>query len=403
MLLLLKIAILAIIFIILIRLKLSIGFSFLVLSFLWALFFSMPLANFSKSVFLAVFSFSTVRLYIIVYLIALIGIMLKQTGEADAVADSVSRLFREPRPAVTILPAVIGLLPMPGGAMFSAPLFEKSAAVFSLPPEKKLVINYWFRHLWEYCWPLYPGLIVASEMLDVPITRLMASQFPFTLFMILLGLLFFILPLPRIMAERDRKISFRDILNFILRLWFIWVIVICSVVGGVDLAVALALISLVFLVMLLLRKALSSKLFFSLLKDAFSFKILVLVFSVMVFKQVIEGSGALDSLPDVLSALGLPVVFILFVIPFSLGLMTGVNFAYIGISFAIVLPIISGNLTLVAFVYSSGFAGVLLSPVHLCLALSKIYFDADWGKVYKLLFLPVLLLIVFSFIFLLVR
>ena len=403
MLLLLKIAILAIIFIILIRLKLSIGFSFLVLSFLWALFFSMPLVNFSRSVFLAVFSFSTVRLYIIVYLIALIGIMLKQTGEADAVAESVSRLFREPRPAVTILPAVIGLLPMPGGAMFSAPLFEKSATVFSLPPEKKLVINYWFRHLWEYCWPLYPGLIVASEMLDVPITRLMASQFPFTLFMILLGLLFFILPLPRIMAERDRKVSFRDILNFILRLWFIWMIVICSVVGGIDLAVALALISLVFLVMLLLRKALSSRLFFSLLKGAFSFKILVLVFSVMVFKQVIEGSGALDSLPDVLSALGLPVVFILFVIPFFLGIMTGVNFAYIGISFAIVLPIISGNLTLVAFVYSSGFAGVLLSPVHLCLALSKIYFAADWGKVYKLLFLPVLLLIVFSFIFLLAR
>jgi len=403
MFLLLRIAILSVIFIVLLRLKLPVGFSFLALSFLWALFFSMPLLSFSRSLFLTIFSFSTIRLYVVVYLIALIGIMLKQTGEADAIVESVSRLFREPRPAVTILPAVIGLLPMPGGAVFSAPLFEKSAAVFSLPPEEKLVINYWFRHLWEYCWPLYPGLILASEMLDVPVTCLMASQFPFTLFMILLGLIFFILPLPRIGAKRDGKVSFRDILNFLLRLWFVWVIIVCSVLGGVDIAVALALISIVFLVMLLLRKALSSKLFFSILKDAFSFEILVLVLSVMVFKRVIEASGALDGLPTVLSALGLPELFILFIIPFFLGLVTGVNFAYIGISFAVVLPIISGNLPLAAFVYSSGFTGVLLSPVHLCLALSKIYFGADWGKIYKLLFLPVSLLIVFSFIFLLVH
>ena len=29
------------------------------------------------------------------------------------------------------------------------------------------------------------------------------------------------------------------------------------------------------------------------------------------------------------------------------------------------------------------FAGVLISPVHLCLALTREYFQAQWGRVYR--------------------
>ena len=36
----------------------------------------------------------------------------------------------------------------------------------------------------------------------------------------------------------------------------------------------------------------------------------------------------------------------------------------------------------------SGFLGVLLSPLHLCLLLSNQYFGAAFGRVYKHLILP---------------
>ena len=40
--------------------------------------------------------------------------------------------------------------------------------------------------------------------------------------------------------------------------------------------------------------------------------------------------------------------------------------------------------------YAGAFLGVLSSPVHLCLSLTREYFHAEWGKVYRLL-IPVLL------------
>jgi hypothetical protein len=38
----------------------------------------------------------------------------------------------------------------------------------------------------------------------------------------------------------------------------------------------------------------------------------------------------------------------------------------------------------------SGFAGVLLSPLHFCLILSNEYFDTPSGPVYKYLWMPCL-------------
>ncbi|MCK4248223.1 MAG: DUF401 family protein, partial [Candidatus Omnitrophica bacterium] len=40
-----------------------------------------------------------------------------------------------------------------------------------------------------------------------------------------------------------------------------------------------------------------------------------------------------------------------------------------------------------------GFAGVMISPVHVCLILTKDYFKADAAKVYLKLLLPVIILI----------
>ena len=67
-----------------------------------------------------------------------------------------------------------------------------------------------------------------------------------------------------------------------------------------------------------------------------------------------------------------------------LGLITGVTLAFIAVSFPLLLPLMGGadvNMRLVMLAYASGFVGCLLSPVHLCLVLSRQYFKADLAKV----------------------
>ncbi|MFA4910146.1 MAG: DUF401 family protein, partial [Desulfobacteria bacterium] len=59
--------------------------------------------------------------------------------------------------------------------------------------------------------------------------------------------------------------------------------------------------------------------------------------------------------------------------------------------FPILLPFFHSDghfLTYMMLSYASGYCGVILSPMHLCLILTKDYFKAGLNGVYRLLWLP---------------
>jgi hypothetical protein len=82
------------------------------------------------------------------------------------------------------------------------------------------------------------------------------------------------------------------------------------------------------------------------------------------------------------------------------GLITGVTLAYIAVSFPLLLPLMGSpvDMQLVMLAYVSGFVGVLLSPVHLCLVLTREYFHASLGGSYRLLILPCAIIMVVAFL-----
>ncbi|KPK31826.1 MAG: hypothetical protein AMK70_11690, partial [Nitrospira bacterium SG8_35_1] len=81
--------------------------------------------------------------------------------------------------SLVLIPAAIGLVPLPGGALFSAPLVGQSAENSS-SPEWKAAVNYWFRHILEYWWPLYPVVIVTLSIFTLQTWKFMLLQIPFT-------------------------------------------------------------------------------------------------------------------------------------------------------------------------------------------------------------------------------
>jgi hypothetical protein len=101
-------------------------------------------------------------------------------------------------------------------------------------------------------------------------------------------------------------------------------------------------------------------------------------------------------LPGVFQAYGIPTLFIAFLMPFLVGLMTGITQAYVGLTFPILIGLAQGQTApggWAAFAFVSGFAGVLLSPVHLCMILTNAYFKANTSRVYRLLLPPALVLV----------
>jgi hypothetical protein len=107
----------------------------------------------------------------------------------------------------------------------------------------------------------------------------------------------------------------------------------------------------------------------------------------MIFKHVMEDAGAVDQIPAALSSLGLPVMVVAFAVPMLVGLLTGTAAAALALSVPLVAPLLAGGpleeMAAGVWLFAGGFSGVLLSPLHLCLALTREYFGANWGPIYR--------------------
>ncbi|GAI47897.1 unnamed protein product, partial [marine sediment metagenome] len=54
-------------------------------------------------------------------------------------------------------------------------------------------------------------------------------------------------------------------------------------------------------------------------------------------------------------------------------------------------------------VFTGSFVGVMISPMHLCLVVTKNYFKTDMGKIYKMLILPLIIITLSALILVIVR
>ncbi len=133
--------------------------------------------------------------------------------------------------------------------------------------------------------------------------------------------------------------------------------------------------------------------------DAKLLRIWLTLAGIFVFKTVMERSGAAQEVGEVLMQFEIPLEWIVILLSMVLGVMGGVPIAFVGTAFPIVVPLILAmgasniKLPLTLLAYVSGFAGVILSPLHLCFILSNEYFQASWPGVYRRLWLPALIIL----------
>jgi hypothetical protein len=100
-----------------------------------------------------------------------------------------------------------------------------------------------------------------------------------------------------------------------------------------------------------------------------------------------------------------PLAFLVIVLPFLVGGLVAITMAFVGSTFPILIALVnafgqSGHLLdYLMLAYVSGYAGVMLSPLHLCLILSNEYFNADLPAVYRYILPRALALLAFGIIY----
>jgi len=132
-------------------------------------------------------SLPTISLVVATFGIMLLSMLYKETKVIDTLSESLSRIIQNSKLTVSLLPAVIGLLPVAGGALMSAPLVEAETEKLGLKEDKKTYVNLWFRHTIFPVYPVSQVLILTAMLTGVTLASLILRQIPVVISMVMVG------------------------------------------------------------------------------------------------------------------------------------------------------------------------------------------------------------------------
>ena len=406
MILVIKLVSIVVALIILLRLKIHLALTIFLLSAYTVVLFQIDLKTALNAAVQAIIKQGTWQLFVVIVMVIYIAAVQKAKKMFHRLVSSLNSIIRDSRIVAMVSPAIVGFLPMPGGALMSAPLVEISTKKMNLKPEFNTFLNYWFRHVWEYVWPVYVALLFFETLSGIPLKTIILYQAPFSLLNIVTGLVVAFLYFKKHNIKRqkpDNTTTFSQTLKDLFEgVWPILLVILLFFILSVELYISLVLVALI----LTLVKRLKAKEIVNTLFNKDMGKIILLIASVLVFKEIIEVSNAFAALRTMEVSVGM-VVGSIFLVSFSMGFLTGVNSAFIVISYPILLPLIQSLpadhfVFMSVYVYVIGFAGILLSPVHFCLVLTNEYFKSNLYHVYRYLAPPGIVLVVISTILALV-
>ena len=319
----------------------------------------------------------TCELAIVIALIPILAFCMTETGMIEVFLESLKG-FVSSRSVLVVVPAMLGMLPMPGGALFSAPYIDGEAKKMRMGPDLKSFVNVWFRHCMALVYPITPPMILASRLSGVDLFHLIIIQIPIFVIYLSTGYVSSILSI-KSHNKRVRDADFHRIIPLFISVSPL-LLVILLIALGVPLA--LALVTGIVLVFGLKRVSYGKVL--PLMWRGFNWRLVSAVFGMMLFSHMIQASGAINVIISYVGhAETHPLPFLSLFSCFA-----GVATAQPSVALAIVLPMalqMLGNLTpvVVSMLYLTTYFSYLVSPMHLCLILTVEYYKARLQGVYR--------------------
>jgi integral membrane protein (TIGR00529 family) len=297
-------------------------------------------------------------------------------------------------------------------------MLDAAAHGLNLSPQRKTLINYWFRHIWELAWPLYPGYILVSSLLNLPLLTILLYTSPLVLLALFTGIFFYLrdvgqghVPPRQTHAGDGEKSTARALRTVCYEALPIIITIGGAAVFGLifrkfapswpSQAAFIASLACALTVAIFQGRGRMSKPLAAVALNKNILGLVLLVFVIYVFKNVIVSSGIVAQLSGISQSRAL--MYSLFILlPMLCGMLTGVMVGYVGASFPILLGILNEAglqeqaLPLVVVAMVSGNVGQLATPLHVCMAVTLDYFKVQFVEIWRSLVPPLLVQITYG-------
>jgi integral membrane protein (TIGR00529 family) len=338
---------------------------------------------------------STLELAILMTLIFVLARCMQETGAIDKLIHSLRSFFSKGG-TLGVIPAVYGLMPNPGGSLFSAPMVDTEGTKYHLNKDQKNFLNVWFRHIWFPIYPISQAMIIicSANFSNIPMGTLIAANFIGFLAYVIIGLFYLrrFLSTPSRAKEKTSK-NFQGLI-FLLPPIVPILFYPLTYLGLSETRCFLLGVTVSIFLLYLLTKS-EMKTYGSIVKKSLTWKLAFAVFGIIIFQEMFKVSQVDTLISEGMKSVAFPALVIIVLIPFLLGALTGSDFGALApLSYSLVAPFFSltsiSLLGLTSLLFLSSFLGYLISPIHLCNVLSSDYLKTDTTRMYKF-FLPAVL------------
>ncbi|MBR2636385.1 MAG: DUF401 family protein [Oscillospiraceae bacterium] len=329
-------------------------------------------------------SFSTVQIIIAIVEVGVLGALLKHYGFLDKIVSALETLIPAKKVIMMVLPAVMGLLSVPGGAYLSAPFVDKIGEEMEMPSEQRAAVNLSFRHIAMFLMPFTTNMLFIPTVIpEISIYQLIGLNLGFVIVMQTVSYFLYLHKCKAVKAQSDsgKKKAVLDLLYYLSP---IYMVVLLNALFSLPmyLSVALSILLMFFLI------GKEKKEFFPVAFKGISFNTMFMLIGVYFVQNLIK---SLDQVMDSVvmmfqSSSGIGIMLVISAASLLFGLTTGLSLVPLGI----ILPLVAAlpmdpamKLLYTFFVFVWSFLGYYYSPLHLCQLLTIKYMGCPTWPVYK--------------------
>ena len=329
-------------------------------------------------------TFSTFQTLIVVVEIGILGNILKQYGILEKIVHALERLIPSKKALVMIMPGIMGLLPVPGGAFLSAPFVDSIGNDLDMSGDQKTVVNLYFRHFAMFVLPYNTTMLTIGSILPaVSIYLVMGLCLPFVAVLLGGAYLFYVKSAPSVKAD-GAGLSMGALKDVLWYLSPIYMALVFNTVFGLDMYISILIC--ILLTFFMIGKDKSQ--YFNTIVKGFGLDTVMMLIGVYYMQNIVK------SLDVVMASVGsvlvgqsiLAFMVIVPVVGLAFGLSTGLSLVPMGILLPFVaamdLPAMTQAVYAV-YILLWSFLGYYFSPFHLCQLLSIKYMGCETKSVYR--------------------
>lgn len=336
---------------------------------------------------------SSLSVLVSLYLITLLARILDDRSQIRLAQQDLNNLFHNPRVNATAAPLVIGLLPSAAAMLLCADIV-KDATKDRLDPKEQAFITSWIRHIPESSLPTYSGVLLMASISGVQMGSYMLGMILPVLVLLSLAYVPYIRRLPKSTGVSDGTSRWSAGWSLVKHLWTLAVLLVMILVFGVSVVTALVLVIAAALVVYRFRFSDVG----SLIRRAWDRKLLLSTFMVLLLKGFIGHTGVLETLPQVLSSLPIP-MYLVFALMFFLGGIISGATGIIALGAPIAFAAMDGGMPLMVLLMCMAHAASQISPIHICLVVAAEAYDVTLGDLIRKTLPKALAFFVFAIVY----